>query len=31
MMSANGTARGKLRNEGRMTVRTGMVSIRFDG
>jgi len=31
MMSSNGTAKGKLRKAGRIRVRTGMVSIRFDG
>lgn len=31
MMSATGTARGKLRNTGRMIVKVGTVSSRFDG
>lgn len=31
MMSSIGTARGNLRNVGRMIVRAGMVSSRFDG
>ena len=31
MMSAKGTDKGKLRNVGRRTVRTGMDSVRFDG
>ena len=31
MISSTGTDRGKLRNVGRRTARTGMDSARFDG
>lgn len=30
-MSSRGTAKGKLRNEGRIIAKTGMVSSKFEG